>query len=60
MTTMPGTSVPKWGPYTESALQRYPGVGGRIPASLLRAFGTQKLASARANGRLGEDRKSVV
>ncbi|MBN9473544.1 MAG: class II fumarate hydratase [Burkholderiales bacterium] len=54
MTTMPGTSVPKWGPYTESALQRYPGVGGRIPASLLRAFGTQKLASARANGRLGE------
>lgn len=54
MANIPGMSSPKWGSYTESALQRYPGTGGRIPACILRAFGTQKLASARANGRLRE------
>jgi len=45
---------PRWGAYTAGALQHYPGSMGRIPLGIIRAFGTQKLASARANARLDE------
>ncbi|MEA9585893.1 lyase family protein [Xanthomonas sp. WHRI 10064A] len=45
---------PKWGAYTADALMHYPSGLGRIPCSLIHAFGLQKQASARANAHLQE------